>query len=97
MAEYQITYWKDIPSMVSAREGRRERAKAELSERFQVAIDEAAMRAGLIGTDAYLEQWRRGEWQMRDGNISDVAATVAAELEAEYTPERLAQLLRSIR
>ncbi len=43
MAEHQITHWKNIPSMVSAREGRRERAKAELSERFQVAIDEAAM------------------------------------------------------
>jgi len=97
MAEYQITYWENIPSMVTARVGRRERAKAELSQRFQVAIDDAAMRAGLIGTDAYLEQWRRGEWQERAGNINDVAATVAAELEAEYTPERLAQMLRKIR
>ncbi len=95
MAEYQITYWKEIPSMVSAREGRRERAKAELSDRFQVAIDEAAMRAGLIGTDAYLEQWRRGDWQTREGNPSDVAAAVAVELEAEYTPERLAKMARS--
>ncbi len=97
MAEYQITYWKEIPSMVSARQGRRERAKAELSERFQQAIDEAAMRAGLIGTDAYLEQWRRGDWQTREGEINDVAAAVAAELEAEYTTERLAQLLRGIK
>ena len=95
MAEYQITYWKEIPSMVSAREGRRERAKAELSERFQVAIDEAAMRAGLIGSDAYLEQWRRGEWQTREGSVEEVAAAVAAELEAEYTPERLAKMARS--
>ena len=97
MAEYQITYWKEIPSMVSAREGRRDRAKAELSERFQVAIDEAAMRSGLIGTDAYLEQWRRGEWQAREGTPGDVAAAVAAELGAEFTPERLARLLREIR
>jgi len=97
MAEYQITYWKNIPSMVSAREGRRERAKAELSERFQLAIDEAAMRAGLIGTDAYLEQWRRDDWQTRPGSVEEVAAAVAAELEAEFTPERLARLLREIR
>lgn len=96
MAEYQITYWKNIPSMVSARAGRRERAKAELSERFQQAIDEAAMRAGLIGTDAYLEQWRRGEWQEREGSVEEVAAAVAAELEAEYTPERLARMLREV-
>lgn len=97
MAEYQITYWQNIPSMVSARAGRRERAKAELSERFQQAIDEAAMRAGLIGTDAYLEQWRRGDWQAREGDVEEVAAAVAAELEAEFTPERLAKLLREIR
>lgn len=97
MAEYQITYWQNIPSMVSAREGRRERAKAELGERFQQAIDEAAMRAGLIGTDAYLEQWRRGDWQSREGGVEEVAAVVAAELEAEFTPERLAKLLREIR
>lgn len=96
MAEYQITYWKNIPSMVTARAGRRERAKAELSERFQQAIDEAAMRAGLIGTDAYLEQWRRGEWQEREGSVDAVAAAVAAELEAEYTPERLARMLREV-
>jgi len=94
VAEYQITYWKDIPSMVSARTGRRERAKAALSERFQLAIDEAAMRAGRIGADAYLEQWRRGEWQERQGSADEVAAAVAAELEAEYMPERLAQMLR---
>lgn len=97
MAEYQITYWKNIPSMVSAREGRRERAKAELSERFQQAIDEAAMRAGLIGTDAYLEQWRRGDWQERIGSAQEVAVAVAAELEAEYTPERLTAILRSVK
>lgn len=96
MAEYQITYWKNIPSMVTARAGRRERAKAELGERFQHAIDEAAMRAGLIGTDAYLEQWRRGEWQEREGSVDAVAAAVAAELEAEYTPERLARMLREV-
>ncbi len=45
MAEYQITYWRDLPSMVTAREGRRNTAKVELSQRFQDAIDRAARRA----------------------------------------------------
>ena len=67
MAEYQITYWRDIPSMVSARAGRRNTAKIELSARLQVAIDEAAMRLKLTGTDAYIEEWRRDEWQERSG------------------------------
>ncbi len=94
MAEYQITYWQAIPSMVTAREGRRNRASVELSQRFQVAIDEAAIRAGMTGTDAYLEQWRRSDWQNREGTPEEVAAAVAAETEAEYSPERIRDMLR---
>ena len=45
MSEYQITYWRDIPSMVMAREGD-DTARAQLAQRFQEAIDEAAMRLG---------------------------------------------------
>lgn len=96
MAEYQITYWRDFPSMVTAREGRRNIAKAELSQRFQIAIDEAAMRLNLIGTDAYLEQWHKEEWQLRDGAPEAVAQAVAKELEAEYSQERLLKMLREL-
>lgn len=95
MAEVQIVYWRDIPAMVTAREGRRERTSANLSERFQAAIDEAAMRAGLIGTDEYLAEWRRSEWQAADGDAASLARRVAAELEIAYPPERLQQLVLS--
>jgi 5-methyltetrahydrofolate--homocysteine methyltransferase len=96
MAEYQITYWREIPSMVTAREGRRNTAKVQLPERFQVAIDEAAMRLNMTGTDAYLEQWRRNPWQERAGAPDEVAQAIAAEVEAEYPPARLRDLLRSL-
>src|SRR5262249_35820558 len=96
MAEYQITYWRDIPSMVTAREGRRNTAKVELPARFQEAIDEAAMRLKLSGTDAYLEQWHRAAWAERDGSPEEVARTVAGELEAEYSPERLRAMLSGL-
>lgn len=95
MAEYQITYWRSIPAMVTAREGRN-RFKVELPQRFQNAIDEAAMRAGLIGTDEYLTEWRRGPWEQRDGTPEEVARAVAAELEAEFSKERLRSLVREI-
>lgn len=95
MAEYQITYWRDLPSMVTAREGRRNTSKVELSQRFQVAIDEAAMRLNLIGTDAYLEEWKRSGWEERAGSHEDVARAVAAEIEAEFTPQRVREILRS--
>ena len=96
MAEYQITYWRDLPSMVTAREGRRNTSKVELPQRFQDAIDRAAMLMGLTGTDAYLEQWRRDAWQDRPGAPEEVAQAVAAEVEATYTPARLRELIHDL-
>jgi hypothetical protein len=93
MAEYRITYWRDIPSMVTARDAGGATAKAALSDRFQEAIDEAAMREGLTGSDAYLEQWRHGDWEPADGNAAGLASTVAERLEAQYGPDRLAELV----
>ena len=61
MSEYQITYWREIPSMVVAREGD-ETARAQLAQRFQEAIDEAAMRVGAADADAYMDGCRNGEW-----------------------------------
>src|SRR3546814_5675163 len=54
-----VVYWRDIPAQVIAKAGRKT-AKVQLTERFEKAIDRAAMRAKLTGTDAYLEHWRRG-------------------------------------
>lgn len=96
MAEYQITYWRDLPAMVTARAGRRKRAKVELSPRFQAAIDEAAMRAGMADTDAYLSQWRRSDWMERPGTPEEVAQAVAAELEATYPAQRLRDILQQV-
>ncbi|MFN8487758.1 MAG: virulence factor [Caldilineaceae bacterium] len=97
MAEYQITYWREFPSMVTAREGRRNTAKAQLGQRFMLAIDEAAMRLNLGGTDAYLDQWRKSDWQTREGDPEAVAQAVAEELEAKYPQERLLQMLRELK
>ena len=45
MAKYQILYWHDIPLQVKAQVGRT-RSSKPLSERFQVAVDNASMEAG---------------------------------------------------
>lgn len=96
MAEYQVTYWRDFPSMVTAREGRRNTAKVELAQRFQLVIDEAAMRLNMTGTDAYLEQWRRDAWQERTGTPEEVAQAVAAEVDAVYPAARLREMLQAL-
>ncbi len=86
MAEYRVTYWRDIPSMVAARDASGAQAKVQLPQSFQEAIDEEAMRLGMAGSDAYLEQWRLGEWQDAEGTPDEVCAAVAARLEEEWSP-----------
>jgi hypothetical protein len=85
-----IISWRDIPAQVTAKKGR-DTAKVELSSRFQVAIDRAAMYAGLFGTDEYLSEWRR---ESRDcGENLDLEVAFEAErIEENYTSEVLSAL-----
>ncbi len=91
MANYSILYWQDIPSLVEAKDENGVH-KLQLDGKFQELIDAVAMRKGLAGTDAYLEEWRRGKRRARDGTAKDVANAVKAELEAEYQAIRAAAL-----
>jgi len=91
--ELTVISWREIPAQVTAGKGR-QAARVQLSERFQEAIDAAAMRAGLIGTDTYLEQWRRDARPCGDDLEAEVAAA-AAQLERDYPDERLEQLVRA--
>lgn len=91
---FQVVYWRDIPAQVKLRLGR-ERLAHPLSDRFQRAIDAAAMRAGLSDSDGYLAEWRAGDWQARDGELAAVAEALVVELEAQYTSDRLATLARN--
>lgn len=93
MAELTVIWWRDIPAQVTAKAGR-ETARAQLPARFQEAIDAAAMRAGLAGSDDYLEQWRRESRACGDDLESEVAAEVA-RLEAAYDDGRLGRLARA--
>ena len=92
MAEKVVVYWRDIPAQVIVKAGRKT-AKRQLSERFEQAIDRAAMRAKLTGTDAYLEQWRRADPVPCGDDLEAEAAAAAEALEAEYTAERLRELV----
>ncbi len=93
MPKLTTLYWRDIPAQVIAKE-RRENAKLVLSERFAFAIDKAAMRAKMAGTDAYLEQWRQ-EAVNYGKDLQAAAETAANNLEQAYDDDRLAELVRS--
>lgn len=83
MASYQIMYWADIPVQVRAK-GAGGRAKAQLAERFQEAVDLAAMSVGWIGSDEYTNAYHWGDEQERDGTAQEVVDAVVAEIEAQH-------------
>ena len=69
-------------------------ARAQLGNRFQEAIDMAATRAGLIGTDDYLAEWRR-ETRGCGDDLATEAAGEAARLEQAYDDPALDALVRA--
>ena len=95
MTEYQITSWRELPSLVVARDGDQV-AKVSLPQRFQDAVDEAAMRLGETSSDAYLDGWQRTDWASSDGAPAEVAAQVAAGLEEQWPQPALQEFLDGI-
>ena len=95
MASVVIVYWRDIPAQVLVREGRR-RERCQLDERFEQAIDRAAMRAGAKNEDAYLADWRKSEPVEMDGDPKAIAESQASQLEADYTKERIRSLIDNL-
>jgi hypothetical protein len=83
LAKVTILYWQNIPSLVEARDGASVQ-KQQLSARFQELIDMIAMRKQLVGSDAYLDQWRRGKPEERPGDFKAVASAVADEIENQF-------------
>ncbi len=94
MALLTIVYWRDIPAQVIVKKGR-EAAKAVLSERFEKAIDRAAMRAKLRDTDSYLAEWRRAAPIEVGEDLQREADMKAAELEKEFDENRLKTLVEA--
>ncbi len=92
MADVTIVYWRDIPAQVIAGKGRRG-VKLALPERFEQAIDRAAMASGAAETDAYLAEWRKAPPETVEGSDQDAAERTLARLEAEYDTERLKSLI----
>ena len=88
MAQYQVLYWKHIPSQVMAWEGEA-KVKRMLPDYFQAAIDAYAMKDGSTEMDAYLEGWRRGPAEERAGSADEVLSAVIEELTSAHPRSRL--------
>jgi Virulence factor len=83
VATYRILYWQEVPSQIKA-EDAEDDVTLPLPDRFLALIDRLAMERGLAEADDYLAQWQWSDDEERDGPAREVAATVAAELEAQW-------------
>jgi hypothetical protein len=92
MADLVVTYWRDIPSQVSVKAGRKEE-KRMLDQRFQEAIDMAAMRGDATSSDDYLNDWRRAAPAKVGDDLAAEADRAKAELEASMDKEKLKALI----
>jgi len=92
MPAVTIVYWRDIPAQVIVGKGRRGH-KVQLEERFEQAIDRAAMKVGAKDADAYLADWRKAEPYEVEGDPQEVAKAEAARLEAEYDQAKIKTLI----
>jgi hypothetical protein len=94
VASLIVISWRDVPAQVVVKRGR-EVAKVQLSQRFQEAVDRAAMRAGRGSSDAYLEDWRRSAPRPCGDDLAAEAAAEAARIEARFSDEALEALVRA--
>ena len=92
MPDVTIVYWRDIPAQVIVGKGRRG-AKRQLEERFEQAIDRAAMKVNAKDADAYLAEWRKAAPYAVDGEPDAIVEAEANRLHAEYDQDRLKTLI----
>src|SRR5947207_5707050 len=88
MASYQIMSWKHIPSQVKAWDGDGE-VKRMLPDYFQAAIDAYAMKDGSTEMDSYLDGWKWGPVEVREGTPDSVVNELIAELTTANPRTRL--------
>lgn len=94
MPEVTIVYWRDIPAQVIVGKGRRG-AKKPLAERFEQAIDRAAMKGGARDTDDYLAEWRKAAPYSIDGDPTEIMEAEVSRLETEFDDARLKTLIQT--
>ena len=94
MPDVTIVYWRDIPAQVIVGKGRRG-SKRQLAERFEQAIDRAAMKVNAKDSDAYLAEWRKADPYVLEGEAEAIADAEAVRLDAEYDQDRIKTLIEN--
>jgi hypothetical protein len=80
--QVRVLYWQKLPSLIRVTLDDGTQHSRQLPDWFQQEIDRVAMEQGLVGSDAYLEQFEWQDLEPRDGAPNDVLDAVEAELVA---------------
>jgi cvfA/B/C family virulence factor len=94
VAELTLIKWRDIPMQIVVRDDAGGSARRLLPDRFQEAVDAAAMVAGLIGSDDYTEQMQMDRSQVGDDLEAEATAAEDAVL-AAWTEDALKVAIRA--
>jgi hypothetical protein len=78
--QVRVLYWQELPSLIRVTADDGTQVSRQLPEWFQQEIDRVAMEQGLVGSDAYLEQFAWRDLEARNGAPNDVLDAVEAEL-----------------
>jgi len=89
----KIIKWRDIPAQVNGTSGDH-KVQVELPHRFQAAIDRAAMIAGAKDANSYIAEMGQESRPLEGDDVEFAVATLVAEIEAEFTMDRLNEFVR---
>src|SRR5262245_19670522 len=94
MAELTLIRWRDIPMQIVVRGDGGAAARRLLPDRFQEAVDAAAMVAGLIGSDDYTEQMMMDRSLVGDDLEAEATAAEQAVVD-EWSEDQLKVAIRA--
>jgi hypothetical protein len=78
--QVRVLYWQEIPSLIRVTTEDGTQVSRQLPDWFQQEIDRVAMEQGLIGSDAYLEQFAWRDLDPREGTPNEVLDALEVEL-----------------
>ena len=91
MTKIFILFWQDIPTVIEARDATGIE-KVELSKRFSELVDLIAMKKGLVGTDDYLQNWKKKKFPSTQKTAKQVVLEMSEHFESKYEDIKLKSL-----
>ena len=93
MAKIKIMYWKQIPTSITVKESRDNKASRQLPAIFTRTIDQIAMKSDQVSSDDYTAGFHAVK-EERDGDPEEIAETILQELIEKHPREWLLQQSR---